>query len=152
MSDISFDLDGVRVNVRVACILRHGDSVLLCQTVGESWWFTPGGRVRAGESFEEAIDRELKEEIGLPVLLGPCIAIAEGFFYNDGRNFHEVGAYFTASLKADPREIPTRFENEEREWVAVEQTRDMEIYPEFLRSMIADPPSSLRLHTFRESQ
>lgn len=66
--------------IRVAAVLRHGDSVLLCeQRKGDrSYWLLPGGGVEEGESLHVALARELAEECALEAvaLEGP-IAIVE---------------------------------------------------------------------------
>jgi ADP-ribose pyrophosphatase YjhB (NUDIX family) len=66
--------------IRVAALLRHGDSVLLCeqQKSGRAYWLLPGGGVEEGESLHVALARELTEECALEgvALEGP-IAIAE---------------------------------------------------------------------------
>ena len=66
--------------IRVAALLRHGDSVLLCeQRKGDrAYWLLPGGGVEEGESLHVALARELTEECALEaVALDGPIAIVE---------------------------------------------------------------------------
>ena len=61
----------------VAGILRRGDEILACRRRSDqdhagNWEF-PGGKVEAGESPEEALARELREELGIEAGIGPEI-------------------------------------------------------------------------------
>lgn len=62
-------------NLRVvAGLIREGGKVLLTQRkpgrhLGLHWEF-PGGKVEAGETDDEALRRELREELGLEVSVG----------------------------------------------------------------------------------
>lgn len=60
------DADGFRANVGIVLMRRDGDVFLGRRAGGKGWQFPQGG-IRAGESVEEALYRELHEEIGLAV-------------------------------------------------------------------------------------
>jgi ADP-ribose pyrophosphatase YjhB (NUDIX family) len=45
----------------------YGNVLLVRQTAGKQLWSLPGGKVRATEALDQAIRREIKEEIGLSV-------------------------------------------------------------------------------------
>lgn len=63
---------------------------------GMSYWATPGGKVGAGESHEEAAIRELHEETGIRVQsVGQCVACLEfPWLMPDGEWVLAVEQYF----------------------------------------------------------
>jgi putative (di)nucleoside polyphosphate hydrolase len=62
MSDV-IDADGFRANVGIILMLQR--QVFLGRRTGGRGWQFPQGGVRSGESLEQALYRELEEEIGV---------------------------------------------------------------------------------------
>ena len=64
--------------------LEHAEGVLLVanerRIAGElaTVWDLPGGGVEAGETLEQALVREMREETALSVRVGPMLFVAEG--------------------------------------------------------------------------
>lgn len=58
--------DPVRLNFAAACI-RQGDRILLQRRGDHDGWGFPGGAIELGESAEEAVIREVREETGLVI-------------------------------------------------------------------------------------
>jgi putative (di)nucleoside polyphosphate hydrolase len=63
MSDV-IDRDGFRANVGIVLMAESGKLFLGRRTGGKGWQFPQGG-MRRGESPEESLFRELREEVGL---------------------------------------------------------------------------------------
>jgi 8-oxo-dGTP diphosphatase len=65
----------------VGAIVRDSEGRVLLvrrgQPPGEGLWSLPGGRVEGDETDEQALVRELREETGLHVHVGPLVGVVE---------------------------------------------------------------------------
>jgi 8-oxo-dGTP diphosphatase len=70
----------VRPVVGVGGVVLDGDCVLLVRRANpplQGEWSLPGGAVEAGETLEAAVLREVREETGLQVDVGPVAGIVD---------------------------------------------------------------------------
>lgn len=91
--DCTFMTELGKFNYRVGVIIYSGRKVLMARNPNEerAFYYSVGGRVRFGESMEEAVLRELREETGINCEIDRLAAIHENFFTDDdGIPFHEV--------------------------------------------------------------
>ena len=70
----------------VLCLVEDGDRILLQNRVKKDWpgYTLPGGHVEPGESFVDAVIREMKEESGLTIL-DPRLVGVKQFPMENGR-------------------------------------------------------------------
>jgi 8-oxo-dGTP pyrophosphatase MutT (NUDIX family) len=92
--DICVEIEGYTLNVRVAAIMRKDGSILVHQLPDGDFWFLPGGRVAVGETFRDALARELREELGSEFQIGAFAFLCENFFVYNDRHFHEICTFF----------------------------------------------------------
>jgi len=50
-------------------MIKKGDEILLTRNSYQYVWTLPGGFLTKGESFNKAVEREIKEELGLKVII-----------------------------------------------------------------------------------
>ena len=156
---IVFDRGKARFQYRVAAIIRRGDEVLL-QTAGdEGFWYLPGGRVEMLESAEEALCRELREEIGATARIERLVWFAENFFEHRGITYHEPGLYFLASIPADSpayRAEGTFLGYEAdgtrllHEWHSVHELDGLRLFPSFLKAGLRSLPAETQYIVHRD--
>ena len=67
------------VELTVLCLIQDGNRILLQNRIKKDWqgYTLPGGHVEPGESFVDAVIREMKEETGLDILKPRLVGIKQ---------------------------------------------------------------------------
>ena len=100
----------------VAAIIRKGDKLFATQRgYGEwkDWWEWPGGKVEAGESREQALVREIREELATEIRVDKFLCTV----YWDYPKFHLTMHCYICSLLSDALHLN---EHEAARWLDVE--------------------------------
>ena len=121
------------VELTTLCMVTDGDRILLQNRVKKDWQgFTfPGGHAEHGESFVDAVIREMKEETGLTVI-SPKLAGIKQFPIEGGR-------YLVLLFKATQYEGELHSSEEGKmEWVErskLSQIKTVDDFAELLKVM-----------------
>lgn len=121
----------------VAAVIRDGDRIFAtARGYGEykGWWEFPGGKIEAGETPEEALVREIHEELDTEIRVGELIDTIE----YDYPTFHlsmdcfwaEVVAGRLVLKEAEDARWLTRETLESVQWLPADQTIIDAIYRE----------------------
>ena len=80
-------------------VIKQDDSILLAHMIGESNTFLPGGHIEPGEYADEALKRELREELGVEAMIGDFVGVLEHKFTDEhDRRHEEINIVFTATI------------------------------------------------------
>lgn len=82
-------------------LILHQDRLLLVNAYPGArlgLWCAPGGGCEAGQSIPQNLAREVHEETGLTIQVGPPALVNE--FHDPDSGFHQVDLFFRCSLSA----------------------------------------------------
>ena len=88
----------------------------------KDWWEFPGGKVESGESLEEALVREIKEELASDILVEKYLTTVE----HDYPEFHLSMACYWCSVKSGKL---TLLEHEAARWLPLDDLRQVNWLP-----------------------
>lgn len=154
--DISLKTREGTFNFRAAAILVRDGQLLVMQDEGIPHDYLPGGRVQLGESAEEALARELHEELDIPLPPHQLAFMAESFFMVDGVRYHELCLYHLMEAPAELLQRGDSFTRRESEteihhfrWVPFEELRQLSFFPVFLKERILSLPDGPEFITMK---
>ena len=114
------------VELTVLCLIYHKNKILLQDRIKNDWkgYTLPGGHVEKGESFVNAVIREMKEETGLTIA-NPILCGIKQFPINNGR--YIVLLYKTNEFEGDL----TSSTEGKMEWVDREELLEYNLVDDF---------------------
>ena len=121
------------IRVRVCLAVVRDDKLLLVPhydtDVGPVQWVIPGGSVRFGESLQEAVLREFREETGLPAQVTGLLDVSEVVLPE--KPWHSITVTLSGSIiggKLTP-EAGHRYGEKRPRWFSWEEIETIESHP-----------------------
>lgn len=151
---IRFDEGNNRFNYRVVGVAVHENAVLLHQAEGDPFWTFPGGRAELGESAEQTLRREMKEELDVEVEIVRLLWFVENFFTYEDKHYHEIALYFLMQFPSTSKYLVQSepFQGQEKEvkltfqWFPLEPEvlSSLPLLPSFLQTALQKLPESVQ--------
>ena len=112
------------IQVVAAIIIKDNMVYATKRGYGEfkGWWEFPGGKTEDGESLEDALKREIREELGAEIKVGELLDTVEW----DYPNFHLTMHCFVCSLLSDTLQLN---EHEADAWLNAESLHSVKWLP-----------------------
>ena len=141
--------DGI-LNIRAGAIIMK-DGKLLMIGNSKNYLYSVGGRIKFGETAEEAVVREVFEETGIKMETDRLGFVQENYFYGDAPSnlnklIYEISFFFYMKVPdtfAPVSESFTEGSGEERlVWVSLDD--DIHMYPEFFKTELKNPTNAVK--------
>ena len=149
--DMCVPCDEGLLNIRVGGIIMRDGRLLMVGNDRSDYLYSVGGRIKFGETAEEAIVREILEETGVKMEIDRLGFVHENYFYGDapanlGKPIYEISFFFYMKVPQDFAPVSESFtEDQSKEylkWVSLDE--DIHMYPTFFRSELQNPENTVK--------
>lgn len=143
--DMCVPCDDGMLNIRVGAIIVKDGKILMAGDE-RKYLYTVGGRIKFGETTEEAVVREVMEETGVKMEIDRLGFVLENYFYGDsasdlGKLIYEIDFFFYMKVPSDfTTSGDTFFEGSDvinLKWVSLDD--DIKMYPKFFKTELKNP-------------
>ena len=129
--------------VRATALILQNRKLLVTKDKGK--YYTIGGAIQVNETTEDAVVREVKEELGVTSTAGPLAFVVENHFEQAGIHYHNIEFHYLVDLledaplvmQEDTKQLPCR-------WIAFDDLHTVDLKPAFLKSALPEWDGKLR--------
>ena len=129
--------------VRAAALILQNGKLLVTKDKGK--YYTIGGAIQVNESTEDAVVREVKEELGVKAQAGQPAFVVENRFEQDGVSYHNIEFHYLVDLL---EEAPLTMQEDEKmqpcEWIDLDRLEGINLVPAFLKTALPEWNGQLR--------
>ena len=149
--DMCVACDNGILNIRVGAIIMKDGKILMVGNERADYLYSVGGRIKFGETAEEAIVREVLEETGVKMEIDRLGFIHENYFYGDspsnlGKLIYEISFFFYMRVPRNFAPVSESFtednSKEHLRWVSLDE--NIRMYPEFFRTELQNPTDTVK--------
>ena len=144
--------DGI-LNIRAGAIIMK-DGKLLMVGADIDYLYSVGGRLKFGETAEEAVVREVFEETGVKMEIDRLGFVHENYFYGDApynlnKLIYEISFFFYMKVPDTFAPVSESFteDNSKEHLVWVSPDENIKIYPDFFRTELKNPTDTVKHFT-----
>lgn len=143
--DVNMKNNDINFKLRASGVVINNGKVLFVTMDNNDFMCLPGGHVELGETTEEAVLREMREEVNIEFKIEKYLGIVENFFINKfSKKIHEVSFYY---LTSPINEIEDKdfmlMENDKGhdvklsfKWIDLKEFDNYNIRPAFLKDIL----------------
>ena len=121
--------------VRAAALILQNGKLLVTKDKGK--YYTIGGAIQVNEITEDAVVREVREELGVRAQAGQLAFVVENRFEQDGVSYHNIEFHYLVDLLED---APLTMQEDEKmqpcEWIDLDKLEDIQLVPAFLKTAL----------------
>ena len=139
------------INIRVGAVIIKDGKFLMVASDSFDYVYSVGGRVKFGETAEEAVVREVEEETGARLEIDRLGFVLECYFTGDsgpakGKLVYEPSLYFYMKVPDDFEPVCTSLaidgSREYLEWIPIGSDRKM--VPQFFAEELKHPANTVK--------
>lgn len=141
--DFRTKVDNTVFGVRATALIVQNHKLLVTKDKGK--YYIIGGAIQVNEKTEDAVVREVKEELGVKAQAGQLAFVVENRFEVDGVSYHNIEFHDLVDLLED---APLTMQEDEKrqpcEWIDIDKLEGINLVPAFLKTALPDWEGQLR--------
>ncbi|HFU4465096.1 TPA: NUDIX hydrolase [Streptococcus suis] len=130
--DFRTKIDNQVFGIRATALLIKDGKIFLTRDA-KGHYYTIGGAIAVNETAQDAVVREVKEELGVDSRVNQIAFVVENQFTHGGIDFHNIEFHFIVEPIGEmPKEMIEGKLKQACEWIELDKFVNLDIVPAFL--------------------